>query len=94
MEKSSSNNLSSASSLGFDNFNNLDNSNNSANVEKRIHELRNIINYHNHKYYVEDSPEISDYEYDMLLRELEKLENENPELITPDSPTQRWEGSL
>lgn len=92
MEKSSSNNLSSASSLGFDNFNNLDNSNNSANVEKRIHELRNIINYHNHKYYVEDSPEISDYEYDMLLRELEKLENENPELITPDSPTQRVGG--
>ncbi|NMB97016.1 MAG: NAD-dependent DNA ligase LigA [Clostridiaceae bacterium] len=60
--------------------------------ENRIQELRDIINYHNHKYYVEDNPEISDYEYDMLLRELENLEKENPHLITPDSPTQRVGG--
>ncbi len=58
-------------------------------IEKRIHELREIINYHNHKYYVEDAPEISDYEYDALYRELENLEKERPDLITPDSPTQR-----
>lgn len=61
-------------------------------IEKRIHELRNMINYHNHKYHVEDNPEISDYEYDMLLRELEELEKERPDLITPDSPTQRVGG--
>jgi len=60
--------------------------------EKRVYELKNIINYHNHKYHVEDSPEISDYEYDTLFRELEKLEKERPELITPDSPTQRVGG--
>jgi DNA ligase (NAD+) len=75
-----------------DNNHNPDNMDNTDNIEKRIHELRNIINYHNHKYHVEDSPEISDYEYDMLLRELESLEKERPELITPDSPTQRVGG--
>ena len=58
-------------------------------IEERIQKLRDIINYHNHKYYVEDSPEISDYEYDKLYRELEELENQRPDLITPDSPTQR-----
>jgi len=62
------------------------------NIEKRINELREIIEYHNHKYYVEDNPEISDFEYDKLLRELEDLEKEHPELITPDSPTQRVGG--
>jgi len=61
-------------------------------VEKRIQELREIINYHNHKYYVEDNPEISDFEYDTLYRELENLERERPDLITPDSPTQRVGG--
>ncbi|HHV98765.1 MAG TPA: NAD-dependent DNA ligase LigA [Clostridiaceae bacterium] len=61
-------------------------------IEKRINELREIINYHNHKYYVEDNPEISDFEYDALYRELEKLESERPDLITPDSPTQRVGG--
>jgi DNA ligase (NAD+) len=58
-------------------------------IEKRIFELREILNYHSHKYYVEDAPEISDYEYDALYRELEKLEEMRPDLITPDSPTQR-----
>jgi len=61
-------------------------------VVKRIEELRRIINYHNHKYYVDDNPEISDYEYDKLYHELLELEEQNPELITPDSPTRRVGG--
>ncbi len=56
---------------------------------KRIVELREKINYHNHRYYVLDSPEISDAEYDELYRELAELENAHPELVIPDSPTQR-----
>jgi DNA ligase (NAD+) len=55
----------------------------------RIEELREGINYHNYRYYVLDSPEISDAEYDRLFDELVELENRYPELITPDSPTQR-----
>jgi len=58
-------------------------------ADDEIKKLREQINYHNHKYYVENNPVISDYEYDQLLKKLEKLESENPELITPDSPTQR-----
>ena len=58
-------------------------------MKQRIEELRSLINYHNHRYYVLDSPEISDEEYDELMRELNQLEAEHPELITPDSPTQR-----
>ena len=61
---------------------------------KRIQELRDIINYHNTKYYVEDNPEISDFEYDALYRELEKLEEAKPELVTPESPTQRVGGQI
>ncbi len=61
-------------------------------VKKRILELRELIKYHDYKYYVEDNPEITDYEYDMLMRELKGLEATNPELITPDSPTQRVGG--
>jgi DNA ligase (NAD+) len=57
--------------------------------KQRINELRELISYHNHRYYVLDSPEISDAEYDKLMRELKQLEDEHPELITPDSPTQR-----
>jgi len=57
--------------------------------KKRIEELRGIINHHNYRYYVLDSPEISDAEYDELMRELKQLEAERPELVTPDSPTQR-----
>ena len=60
-----------------------------AEVKQRIEKLRSLINYHNHRYYVLDSPEISDEEYDELMQELRKLEAEHPELITPDSPTQR-----
>ena len=55
----------------------------------RSEELRSNINYHNHRYYVLDAPEISDGEYDELLNELRGLEEAYPELITPDSPTQR-----
>ena len=55
----------------------------------RIEALRSIINEANRRYYVENAPVLSDYEFDMLLKELEALEKEYPELITPDSPTQK-----
>jgi len=58
-------------------------------VKQRIEELRGVINHHNYRYYVLDSPEISDAEYDELMRGLRQLEAEHPELVTPDSPTQR-----
>jgi DNA ligase (NAD+) len=58
-------------------------------ARKRIEELREQINHHNYLYYVLDSPEISDAEFDVLIRELEKLEEQYPQFITPDSPTQR-----
>lgn len=61
-------------------------------AEQRIKELRGLIEYHAKKYYEEDSPEISDFEYDMLFRELEQLEAAYPELVTPDSPTQKVGG--
>ena len=57
--------------------------------QKRIIELREQINYHNYRYYILDSPEISDAEYDRLFRELQSLESQFPDLVTPDSPTQR-----
>lgn len=59
------------------------------NAEDRIRELRKIINEHNHNYYVLNSPEISDKEFDLLLKELEALEKEYPEYFDPLSPTQR-----
>ncbi len=58
-------------------------------VKERIEKLRAEINHHNYRYYVLDSPEISDAEYDSLMRELESLEKKYPQLLTPDSPTQR-----
>ena len=57
--------------------------------QERIQQLRDEINKHSYNYYVLDNPTISDFEYDKLYKELEKLETEHPELITPDSPTQR-----
>lgn len=60
--------------------------------EKRIKELSELLNYHSRKYHVEDSPEISDYEYDRLYHELLELEDEYPQFITPDSPTMRIGG--
>jgi DNA ligase (NAD+) len=61
-------------------------------VESRIEALRRTIEHHNYRYYIENSPEISDLEFDMLQKELQELESEHPELITPDSPTQRVGG--
>ena len=58
-------------------------------VEKKIKQLRDTIERHNRLYYLEDAPEITDAEYDALLRELQALEAEHPGLRTPDSPTQR-----
>ncbi|MGD8429478.1 MAG: NAD-dependent DNA ligase LigA, partial [Ectothiorhodospiraceae bacterium] len=58
-------------------------------TEARASELREQIAYHNYRYYVLDDPEIADAEYDALLRELQDLERAHPQLVTPDSPTQR-----
>ena len=58
-------------------------------AEKRIEELRKLIRHHNYLYYVLNKPEISDAQYDKLMNELKELESKFPELITPDSPTQR-----
>lgn len=62
-------------------------------VQKEISSLRRELEKHNRLYYVEDAPEISDYEYDMLMQRLKALEAEHPELITPDSPTQKVGGA-
>ncbi|MCR5576760.1 MAG: NAD-dependent DNA ligase LigA [Oscillospiraceae bacterium] len=61
-------------------------------VQKEIEKLRRELEYHSKLYYVLDKPVISDYEYDMLMNRLKALEAEHPELITPDSPTQRVGG--
>ncbi|HSB91324.1 MAG TPA: NAD-dependent DNA ligase LigA [Anaerolineales bacterium] len=58
----------------------------------RADELRRLINEHNYRYHVLDAPVISDYEYDKLVRDLQALEQEHPELVTPDSPTHRVGG--
>lgn len=58
-------------------------------IERRIRQLRDEINEHSHRYYVEHAPVLSDREFDALLAELEALEAEHPDLVTPDSPTQR-----
>ncbi|MFT3979359.1 MAG: NAD-dependent DNA ligase LigA [Ferruginibacter sp.] len=57
--------------------------------EKKIEELRSVLRFHEHRYYVLNDPLISDFEYDTLYKQLEKFEQENPSLITKDSPTQR-----
>ncbi|MGE5110737.1 MAG: DNA ligase LigA-related protein, partial [Acidobacteriaceae bacterium] len=61
-------------------------------VSAQIEKLRDEIRHHEHRYYVLDDPEISDAEYDRLVNELKALEAEHPELVTPDSPTQRVGG--
>lgn len=61
-------------------------------AKKRASELTKIIKHHNELYYNQDAPEIEDFEYDALMRELKNLEKEYPELITPDSPTQKVGG--
>ena len=61
-------------------------------ARKKMDELVEKLNYHNYRYYVLDNPEITDYEYDQMLEELAKLEEQFPALIRPDSPTQRVGG--
>lgn len=61
-------------------------------IQEKIEKLRNEIELNSYLYYVEDTPKLEDYEYDKLFRELEALESQYPELITPDSPTQRVGG--
>ena len=60
---------------------------------KRAQELRDKLNYYSKKYYVDDDPEVEDYEYDMLQRELKAIEEKYPDLVSPDSPTVRVGGS-
>src|SRR3954452_24503106 len=62
-------------------------------TKDRAAELPQQIEHHNRKYYVDAAPEISDREFDRLLEELQKIEKEHPELVTPDSPTQRVGGA-
>jgi len=66
----------------------------SRSVQRRINQLIQSINYHNKKYYLDDDPEISDSEFDLLLKELEKLEKENPNLKLADSPTEKIGGYI
>lgn len=61
-------------------------------IKNKIEQLRKQIEYHSNRYYNEDAPEIEDYEYDMMMRELQSLEENYPEYKTPDSPTQRVGG--
>src|SRR5262249_5123135 len=61
-------------------------------VTEHIDELRQQIREHEYRYYVLDQPVISDFDFDQMMRELQQLEREHPELITPDSPSQRVGG--
>ena len=63
------------------------------NVENEIAELRDNLRYHEHRYYVLDDPEISDLEFDKLMQRLQDLERQHPDLLTPDSPSQRVGGA-
>src|SRR5262249_54048684 len=60
--------------------------------EKKVEQLRDEIRRHEHLYYVLDSPEISDADFDLLMQELKRFEADNPDLVTPDSPSQRVGG--
>ena len=60
----------------------------------RAEELRDELRHHDYRYHVLDDPEISDIEFDTLLRDLQAIEKEHPELVTPDSPTQRIGGPV
>lgn len=62
------------------------------NIKDKIEELRSLIRYHSNRYYNDDAPEIEDYEYDMLMRELKTLEEKYPEYDSPDSPTKKVGG--
>jgi DNA ligase (NAD+) len=65
----------------------------SLDIRERVSELRDLIRGHDYLYYIREQPEVSDAEYDRLMRELRKIEEENPDLVTPDSPTQRVAGA-
>ncbi len=67
---------------------------NSENIGERIHELRDLLHAHNHRYYVDNKPTISDYDFDMLLKELQELEKQHPEYDDPHSPTKRVGGDI
>src|ERR1700678_3296599 len=60
--------------------------------DQQIQELRDQLRHHEYLYYVEDAPELTDAQYDVLMNKLKKLESEHPELVTPDSPSQRVGG--
>ena len=62
-------------------------------IEERINHLRKLIAYHSKRYYENDAPEISDFEYDKMFEELKQLEGEHPEYYSPTSPTQRVGGA-
>ena len=55
-----------------------------------INEIKSVINFCDHAYYVLSQQKITDYQYDMLFKELKKIEHENPSLLTSDSPSQKW----
>ncbi len=61
-------------------------------IHRELEKLREEIRYHEHRYYVLDDPEISDVKFDELVHRLQKMEQEHPELVTPDSPSQRVGG--
>ena len=63
-------------------------------IEKKIRTLRESLHEHNYLYYIKDSPEISDYEFDQLLNTLVALEQQYPEYFDPNSPTQRVGGGI
>ncbi|MBT8252375.1 MAG: NAD-dependent DNA ligase LigA, partial [Bacteroidia bacterium] len=63
-------------------------------IKSRIEALRTELREHNHRYYVLDDPIISDYEFDIKLKELQRLEDEHPEFIDPNSPTRRIGGEV
>jgi DNA ligase (NAD+) len=63
-------------------------------IQERVDALRELLHHHAHRYYVLDEPDIPDAEYDKLFRELQEFEEKHPELLTPDSPTQRVGGKL
>ena len=63
-------------------------------MNKEYNELKDKINYHSHRYYVLDNPEITDAEYDKLMRQLLEMEEKDPSLITADSPSQKIGGKI
>src|SRR5262245_48802364 len=81
-----------SSAIVHDEYNSVDMARARKEIEQKIEDLRENIRHHEYRYFVLDDPEISDYDFDQLVEQLKKLEAEHPELITPDSPTQRVGG--